>query len=561
MYDWAQLLFYGLLLLVLTPLVGRYMARVFQGERTFFHPLLEWLETLSYRVAGVDPKHEMSWREYLKALFIVNLFGFLALILLQLVQQWLPLNPQAFPGVSFPLAFNTAASFVTNTNWQAYAGETTLSYATQMLGLAVQNFLSAATGSAALLALIRGFTRKQADTIGNFYVDLVRTVVYLLIPLAILIAVLLVSQGVVQTFSPYVDVVTLEGGKQTIPLGPAASQIAIKQVGTNGGGFFNANSAHPFENPTALSNLVEMLAILLIPAATVYMYGTMIGSRRHAWLLFSVMGLFCVGGVGLSLYSEQLHNPVITAYPNLEGKETRLGIANSLLWTVTTTDTSNGSTNAMIASLSPLAGGLAMFNIMLGELVFGGVGVGLCSMLMFVLLTVFLAGLMVGRTPEYLGKKIEKVEIQWVTVAVLTPGALILIGAGISSLLPAALSSLANRGPHGLSEILYAFTSSAGNNGSAFAGLNANTLYYNLILGAVMLLARCAIIVPTLALAGALSKKKSTPISLGTFSTDTWLFAILLFSVILIVGALSFFPALALGPVVEHLLMLENRAF
>ncbi|HEY4831549.1 MAG TPA: potassium-transporting ATPase subunit KdpA, partial [Waddliaceae bacterium] len=374
-------------------------------------------------------------------------------------------------------------------------------------------------------------------------------------------AVVLVGEGVIQTFSSYVEVTTLENAKQTIPLGPVASQIAIKQLGTNGGGFLNANSAHPFENPTAFSNLLEMLALVLIPAASVYTFGIMIGSKKHAWLLFSAMFVLWVAGISISFSSEHLYNSVIDVYPILEGKETRLGTTNSLLWSVSTTATSNGSVNAMMSSLSPLAGGLAMFNIMLGELVFGGVGVGLCSIIMFTLLTVFLSGLMVGRTPEYLGKKIEKREMQWVMMAVMMPGALILIGAGISCVLPEALSSLGNQGPHGLSEILYAFTSSAGNNGSAFAGLNANTNYYNLALGTVMLLARISIILPSLAIAGLLAKKKITPPSAGTFSTNSILFVILLISVILIVGALTFFPALSLGPAIEHLLMLEGQSF
>lgn len=552
---------FALFVIYLTPILGSYMARVFQGEGTFLHPILGRLERLSYQLGGVDAKAEMTWKGYLKSLFFFNLVGFLTIFLLQILQQWLPLNPQHFPSVPWPLAFNTAASFVTNTNWQAYGGETTLSYLTQMSGLAVQNFLSAATGMAVLLAFTRGFLRKNAETIGNFFVDLVRSIVYVLLPLSILLAILLVGGGVIQTFSPYVEVTTLENAKQTIPLGPVASQVAIKQLGTNGGGFFNANSAHPFENPSAFTNFLEMAALLLIPAASVYMFGLMIGSKKHAWLLFAVMGIFWLLAMAGTLYSEHVRNPVLGAYPVLEGQETRLGTVNSLLWTVSTTDSANGSVNAMISSLSPLAGGVAMFNIMLGEQIYGGVGVGLSTMLMFVLLTVFLAGLMVGRTPEYLGKKIEKREIQWVTVAVLTPAALILIGSGLSCMIPEGLSSLGNQGPHGLSEIIYAFTSCSGNNGSAFSGLNANTSYYNLTLGCVMLIARAAIILPSIALSGHLAQKRITPHSQGTFSTDSLLFAILLISVILIVGALSFFPALALGPIVEHLLMLANRSF
>lgn len=558
---WIQLLFFTGLFVCLTPILGTYMANIFTGKAVFAYRTLGWLENLSYRIGGTNPKEEMSWIEYGKALLLFNFLGFITLFFLQLIQGYLPLNPQNLGATSWPLAFNTAMSFTTNTNWQSYGGETTLSYLTQMLGLTSHNFLSAATGMAALLTLTRGFIRKTVDTVGNFWVDLVRMVVYLLLPLSIIMAVVLVGEGVIQTFSPYVEVTTLENAKQTIPLGPVASQIAIKQLGTNGGGFFNANSAHPFENPTPFSNLLEMLALVLIPAASVYTYGIIIGSKKHAWLLFSTMFVLWATGIFISFSSEHLHNPVIDVYPMLEGKETRLGTTNSLLWSVSTTATANGSVNAMISSLSPLAGGVAMFNIMLGELVFGGVGVGLCSMIMLTLLTVFLSGLMVGRTPEYLGKKIEKREMQWVVMAVLMPGALILIGAGISCVLPDGISSLGNQGPHGLSEILYAFTSCAGNNGSAFAGLNANTNYYNLALGTVMMFARVSIILPSLAVAGLLAKKKITPPSVGTFSTNSLLFVILLISVILIVGALTFFPALSLGPIVEHLLMLEGESF
>lgn len=559
--EWAQLLFFIGLFVCLTPILGTYMANVFTGNATFACRMLGWLEALCYRIGGTDPKKEMSWIEYGKALLIFNFLGFITLFFLQLLQGYLPLNPQNLGAVSWQLAYNTAMSFTTNTNWQAYGGETTLSYLTQMLGLTSHNFLSAATGMAALLTLTRGLIGKTVNTIGNFWVDLVRMVVYILLPFSIIMATLLVGEGVIQTFSPYVEVTTLENAKQTIPLGPVASQIAIKQLGTNGGGFFNANSAHPFENPTAFSNLLEMLALILIPAASVYTYGIMIGSKKHAWLLFSAMFVLWAAAIFISFGSEHLHNPVIDVYPVLEGKETRFGTTNSLLWSVSTTATANGSVNAMLSSLSPLAGGIAMFNIMLGELIFGGVGVGLCSMIMLTLLTLFLSGLMVGRTPEYLGKKIEKREMQWVVMAVLMPGALILIGAGVSSVLPDALSSLSSQGPHGLSEILYAFSSAAGNNGSAFAGLNANTNYYNLTLGTVMLFARISIILPSLAIAGLLAKKKVTPPSIGTFSTDSFLFVVLLISVILIVGALTFFPALSLGPIVEQLLMLEGESF
>jgi K+-transporting ATPase ATPase A chain len=559
--EWLQFVFFIGIFICATPILGIYIANIFTGKATLAYRTLGWLESLCYRISGADPSEEMTWYEYGKALFLFNFFGFIMLFFLQLLQNYLPLNPQNFSGVSWHLSYNTAISFTTNTNWQSYAGETTLSYLTQMLGLASQNFLSSATGMGALLALIRGLTRKKTNNIGNFWVDIVRMIVYLLLPLSITLSIFLVEEGVIQNFSPYAEVTTLENAKQTIPLGPVASQVAIKQLGTNGGGFFNVNSAHPFENPTPVSNFLEMLAIIVIPAATVYAYGMMIGSKKHAWLIYSVMLFFWFCGIFVSATSEHLHNPIIDAYPNLEGKETRFGLINSLLWSVTTTTTSNGSINAMLSSMSPLAGGSVMFNMMLGELAFGGLGCGLCSMIMFILLTVFLSGLMVGRTPEYLGKKIERKEIQWVVIAVLAPVTLILVGAGISVVLPDALSSLGNQGPHGLSEILYAFTSSAANNGSAFAGLNTNTVYYNVALGTVMLLARVAIILPSLALAGLLAHKKVTPPSSGTFSTSSFLFFLLLIGVIFIVGALAFFPALALGPIVEHLLMLEGQSF
>lgn len=558
MERWIHIAIFISLLALLTPLLGSYIAAIYEGRAVFAYRSLGWLERLCYRVGGIRGREEMSWISYAKALLLFNLLGLVFLFFLQRLQGFLPLNPQGFGAVSWDSAFNTAASFTTNTNWQGYAGETTMSYLTQMLGLTSHNFLSAATGMGALLALTRGLARKTTETIGNFWYDLVRTVVYLLLPLALIMAVVLVSEGVIQTLSPYVEVTTLEKEKQTIPLGPVASQIAIKQLGTNGGGFFNTNSAHPFENPSAFTNLIEMLAILLIPSATVYAFGKMIGSKRDAYLLLGVMLILWAAGLALSFYAEHQVNPLMEAYPLLEGKETRLGVTNSVLWSVSTTGTSNGSINAQMSSLSPLAGGVALFNIMLGELIFGGVGVGLCSMIMFTLLTVFLSGLMVGRTPEYLGKKIEKREVQWMVLAVLMPGALILAGSGISSVLPGALSSLSGAGPHGLSEILYAFTSAAGNNGSAFAGLNANTPYYNLALGMVMLVARLSIILPSLAIGGLLAKKRTAPPSKGTFSTHSPLFALLLIGIILIIGGLTFFPALALGPIVEQMLMLEG---
>ena len=559
--DLVQVALYVITLMLLAPFLGRYMAHVFEGKRTILHRALAWLERLIYKVGGVASAEEMGWKQYTKALIWFNFFGFTVVFLLQMCQQWQPLNPQRLPNVSWHLAFNTAVSFMTNTNWQSYAGETTLSYLTQMIGLTVQNFVSAATGIAVMLALIRGIVRRTSAWIGNFWVDLTRSVVYVLLPMSLIVALLLVGQGVVQSFDPAADVTTVEGASQTIPLGPAASQIAIKQLGTNGGGFFNANSAHPFENPTPFSNFLEMLAILLIPASLVFTYGRMANAGKHAIVIFGVMLFLLLGGLALSLYGEYSGNPALGVIASMEGKETRLGVVNSVLWSVSTTAASNGSVNAMHSSLSPAAGGIALFNIMLGEIIFGGVGAGMYGMLVFVLLTVFLAGLMVGRTPEYLGKKIEAREIKMVMLAILAPSACILVGAGISSVLPIALSSLANRGPHGLSEILYAFASGAGNNGSAFAGLNANTVFYNVALGLTMLIGRFAVILPALAIGGSLAQKKCSPPSAGTFSTDNMIFAVLLIGVILIVGALTFLPALGLGPIVEQLLMCGGAVF
>jgi K+-transporting ATPase ATPase A chain len=457
--------------------------------------------------------------------------------------------------VPWHLAFNTAISFVTNTNWQGYSGETTLSYFVQMVGLTVQNFVSAATGIAVLLALIRGISRKNTEKLGNFRTDLIRSTMYVLLPLSILFAVVLVSQGVIQNFKACETVVTLKGTLQTIPMGPAASQIAIKQIGTNGGGFFGSNSAHPFENPTPFSNFLEMLCILLIPAALTYTYGKMVGSTRQGWAIFSVMMILLVAGFSISIYAEYSGNPVFGHLPLMEGKETRFGIANSILWSTSTTAASNGSVNAMMDSLSPVAGMIAMINIMLGEIVFGGVGAGLYGMVIFIILTVFIAGLMVGRTPEYLGKKIEAFEVQMAIISILAPSFAILLFSAWASVSIAGLSSLNNAGPHGFSEILYAYSSAAGNNGSSFAGLNANTVFYSITLGISMIIGRFGIIIPVLAIAGNMAKKNITPPSAGTFHTDNWLFIGLLIAVILIVGGLTFFPALSLGPIMEHLLM------
>jgi potassium-transporting ATPase potassium-binding subunit len=554
-----QIALYVVLLIALTPLLGSYMAKVFSGERFAGKRLFSWAEGGIYRLCGVKSDEEMNWKKYTAAVVYFNLFGFLAVFLLQLMQGMLPFNPQHLSGVQWALSFNTAVSFMTNTNWQSYAGETTLSYLTQMLGLTVQNFVSAATGMAVLLALIRGITRKSGSSLGSFWVDLTRSTIYVLLPLSIILAFVLVGQGVVQTIAPYATATTLEGAQQTVPLGPAASQIAIKQMGTNGGGFFNANSAHPLENPTPISNFLEMLALLLIPSSLVYTFGVMTKRKRHAWILLAVMFFIFFVGLGVSLYSESLPNPVVGAAPSLEGKELRFGTTNSILWAIATTDASNGSVNAMHSSLSPLAGGFAMFNLMLGEIVFGGVGCGLYGMLLFVLLTVFLAGLMVGRTPEYFGKKIEAKDIQLVILAIIAPSAAILVGAGLSAVLPSGLSSLLNKGPHGLGEILYAFSSAAGNNGSAFAGLNANTLFYNVGIGLAVLFGRFWMLIPPLAIAGSLARKKIVPVSAGTLPTHTPLFIALLVGTVILVGALTFFPALALGPIVEHLQMLAMK--
>lgn len=560
-FNFIEIFLFALLLIAITYFLGSYISDIYLQKPRWAKILFEWLENLCYRLAGVNANEEMGWKEYVKSLLLFNFIGFIALFFLLLFQHLLPLNPQKFPGVPWPLAFNIAASFVTNTNWQSYAGETTLSYFSQMVGLTVQNFLSAATGLAALIALLRGISRKSSETIGNFWTDLVRSVVYIFLPLSIILSIVLIGEGVVQTLSPYVEVATLENGNQIIPLGPTASQVAIKQLGTNGGGFFNTNSAHPFENPTALSNFFEMLSLMMIPAALTLTYGKMIGSRRQGWLLFWLMFLLWFLGLLLSNFSENLLNPSLGNLSFLEGKETRFGPTFSILWSTSTTATANGSVNTMLDSLSPLSGGVALFNMMVGEVIFGGIGTGLAGMIMFVILTVFLSGLMVGRTPEYLGKKIEKREMQWVVVAILTPGFLMLLGSGMTCMLKNALLSLANKGPHGLTEILYAFTSASANNGSSFAGLNANTDYYNLLIGIIMLLARIAIIVPSLAIAGLLARKRYTPPCQGTFTTDNALFFILLLCVVIIIGALTFFPALSLGPISEQILMLKGKTF
>ena len=561
MKEIVQILLYLILLIVLTPILGRFMAKVFKNERHILKPVFGWLEKLIYSVSGIDSKEEMNWKRYTYGILIFNFFGFLVVFLLQMLQQYLPLNPQHLPNVSWHLSFNTAVSFMTNTNWQSYGGETTLSYLTQMAGLTVQNFVSAATGIAVLIALMRGLTNKTSEMLGNFWVDMTRSVVYILLPLSIVFAVILAGQGVVQTFSPYAKAMTLQGQEQIIPLGPAASQIAIKQIGTNGGGFFNTNSAHPFENPTPLSNFLEMLAILLIASSLTYTYGKYAGSQKQGWAIFTVMFFLFIAGLAISLKSEYGYNSVLKTAGNMEGKEMRLGVANSVLWSVATTDASNGSVNAMHDSLSPISGMVAMFNMMIGEVIFGGVGAGLYGMIIFVILTVFIAGLMVGRTPEYLGKKVEAFEVKMAITAVLIPSFAILLFSAWACLSASGLAGLNNNGPHGLSEILYAFSSGAGNNGSAFAGLTTNTVFYNVTIALAMLLGRFGVIIPVMAIAGNMSMKKITPVSAGTFQTDNWLFIILLISVIIIVAGLTFFPALALGPIVEHFLVGMGTSF
>jgi len=559
--DVIQVILYFALLIGFTPILGNYMYKVFSGNKHLMLPVFGWLEKLTYRSSGINPVEETNWKSYTLGLLMFNLIGFVFVFLIQLFQAHLPLNPANLSNVSWHSAINTAISFMTNTNWQGYAGETTLSYFVQMLGLTVQNFVSAATGIAVLLALIRGISRKTTDKIGNFWTDLTRSTIYVLLPLSILFAIVLVGQGVIQNFKTYETVQTLQGAQQVIPMGPAASQIVIKQLGTNGGGFFNANSAHPFENPTPLSNFLQMLAILLIPAALTYTYGKMVGSTRQGWTIFAAMLVLLVAGLSISLYAEYSANPVFGNLHLMEGKETRFGITNSILWSTVTSSASNGSVNAMHDSLTPIAGMIAMINIMLGEIIFGGVGAGLYGMVIFIIITVFIAGLMVGRTPEYLGKKIEAFEVQMAIIAVLAPNLVIQIFSAWASVSSYGLSSLNNAGPHGFSEILYAYSSAAGNNGSAFAGLNANTVFYNLTLGIGMLIGRFGVIIPVLAIAGHMAKKKITPLSAGTFRTDNWLFIGLLITVILIVGGLTHFPALSLGPVMDHLQMNNGITF
>jgi potassium-transporting ATPase potassium-binding subunit len=558
-FDLLQIFITLLVLLIAGPRLGRFIYKIFE-DKIFIPKLLRRIENSFYRICSIDSEKQMDSKTYAVSLLAFNAMGFVFVFLLQLLQAYLPLNPQSLPNVSWHLAFNTAVSFVTNTNWQAYSGESTMSYFTQMLGLTVQNFVSAATGIAVAVALCRGLT-KQDKKIGNFWTDLFRGTMYLLLPLSIVLALMLSFEGVVQSFGSYIHAVGLEGVEQIIPQGPAASQIAIKQLGTNGGGFFGVNSAHPFENPTPFSNWLQLVSILLIPVSLVFTFGDYAKNKKQAWTIFAAMAILLGVGLSVSLWAEYSANPSLGIISSMEGKETRFGITNSVLWSVFTTAASNGSVNSMHSSMSPISGAVSLFNIMLGEIIFGGVGAGLYGMFLFVLMTVFLAGLMVGRTPEYLGKKIESREIQMVILGVLLPSACILLGAGVSVVLPAALSSLANQGPHGLSEILYAFSSASGNNGSAFAGLNANTVFYNITLGFAMLVGRFGVIIPVLCIAGNMIEKRQTVPGPGTFPTDSGLFIFLLIGVILVVGGLTFLPTLALGPIVEHLLMLQGATF
>jgi K+-transporting ATPase ATPase A chain len=563
-------------LLALVKPLGTYIAHIYEGKaaglNVWFGPIERWI----YRLLAVNPQESMSWKTYAVAMMLFNILGIAVVYALQRLQHILPLNPMSMPAVSPDLAFNTAVSFATNTNWQSYGGETTLSYMTQMIGLTVQNFVSAATGLAILAAVIRGFIQKQTETIGNFWVDLVRSTLYILMPLAIILSINLVSQGVVQTFRPSAKVTILQplkdnSGKpvqeQVIALGPAASQVAIKQLGTNGGGFFNVNSSHPYENPTALSNFLEVLSILLIPAALCYTFGYMVRDRRQGWAILSAMLIIFIPCLWFCMQAEQNGNPAFDRLGvdqkasalqpggNMEGKEARFGIANSAIWATATTAASNGSVNSMHDSYTPLGGLIPMWLMQLGEVIFGGVGSGLYGMIAFVIIAVFIAGLMIGRTPEYLGKKIESYEMKMASLMILIPPIIVLAGTAAAVIFPAGKQSIFNPGPHGFSEVLYAFSSAGNNNGSAFAGLSSNNTFYNIALGIAMFIARYWLAIPALAIAGALSRKKIVPVTKGTLPTHTPLFIIFLVMVVLIVGALTFFPALALGPIVEHLML------
>ncbi len=579
------LLFFGVILACTKPL-GAYMAKVYEGRRTFMHPLLRWLELLTYRAAGVRESVEQRWTQYTASLLSFSIFGFLLVYFLQRAQAYLPFNPQNFgtPNVTPDLAFNTAVSFLTNTNWQSYGGESTLSYFVQMAALTAQNFVSAAAGMAIAIAVIRGFARHEMKTIGNFWVDLTRSSVYVLLPISILAALFLCSQGVIQNLKPYTTVTTLEGGKQIIAQGPVASQEAIKELGTNGGGFFNANSAHPFENPTPLTDFFEMFLLLVIPSALTYTFGRMVGDTRQGWAIFAAFAVMFFAGVFVCYGFEQAGNPILaklgiqtaaTAQQpggNMEGKEVRFGVVNSTLWATVTTDTSCGAVNAMHDSFLPIAGLVPLLNMMTDIVIFGGAGAGMYGILIYCIVAVFIAGLMVGRTPEYLGKKLEQKEVKMAMLAIIVTSASILVFTALSSQVHfpakgywnppgAAAAVAANNGPHGLSEMLYAYTSATGNNGSAFGGLGANTPWWNLTMGVAMLIGRFLFLIPILAAAGSLAAKKKIPVTSGTFPTHGPLFVGLLVGTVVIVAVLTYFPAVSLGPIIEHYLMQSGRLF
>jgi potassium-transporting ATPase potassium-binding subunit len=563
--GWIQILLYCAVIIAIVPVLGGYMTRVFNGERTLLSPVLRPVETALYRLGGVDKKHEQHAVTYTAGMLFFHVGGFLILYALMRFQALLPLNPAGQSAVAEDLSFNTAVSFVTNTNWQNYGGESTMSYLVQMVGLTHQNFLSAATGIVLAIALIRGFARHSVQTIGNFWVDLTRCTLYILLPICVLYALFLVWQGMPQTLGPYVEADTLEGAKQTIALGPVASQVAIKMLGTNGGGFFNANASHPFENPTALSNFVEMISIFAIGAALTNVFGRMVGNQRQGWAILAVMGILFIAAVTVCYAAEAHGNDILNAMGltggNMEGKEVRFGIVASALFAVITTAASCGAVNAMHDSFTALGGMIPLINIQLGEIIIGGVGAGLYGMLLFVIIAIFVAGLMVGRTPEYVGKKIEAKEVKMAMLAILILPLMYLGWTAVAAVNPQAVSQFGNPGPHGFSEMLYLYTSSTGNNGSAFAGISANTMFFNITGAVAMLVGRFWMIIPAIAIAGSLAAKKSIPPSAGTFPTTGGLFVGLVVGVIVIIGGLTFFPALALGPIVEQLAMIAGTTF
>ena len=571
--GWIQIAIFAIVITICVKPLGAYMAKVFGGERIFLSPVLHPLERIIYAICGVKENEEQHWTIYTVAVLLFSLLSFLAVYGLQRLQGVLPFNPHAMGAVSADSSFNTAVSFATNTNWQGYGGETTMSYLTQMAGLTVQNFVSAAAGIVLAIAFIRAFARRSGNTVGNFWVDLTRCTLYILLPLSIVVALIMIWQGLPQNLGDYTTATTLEGAKQTIAQGPVATQLAIKQLGTNGGGFFNANSAHPFENPNAITNLLEMWAILVISAALTYTFGKMVGNTRQGWAVFAIMGVFWIGTQSLCYWAETQPSPKLAAMHidqtpsglqaggNMEGKEVRFGIANSTIWANATTEASNGSVNSMHDSFTPLGGLVPIVNIQLGEIIFGGTGSGLYGMLLFVIVAMFVAGLMVGRTPEYLGKKLEAKEVKMSMLAILVSPLSILGFTALACVLPLGLSSLNNAGPHGFSEILYTFTSGTGNNGSAFGGINANTPFYNTTIGFAMLIGRFLWIVPMMAVAGSLVQKKIVPASAGTFPTTGPLFVGLVVGVILIVGGLTYFPVLSVGPLVEHFAMQAGNLY